>query len=237
MSLCDLGLLTVISGAFGVFDRAAVVAVGGYSPEIVGEDFELVVKLHRLCGDTGRCGRIVFVPDAVCWTEAPERLKVVAGQRRRWQRGGVQTILKHRDMFWRRRHAWIAWGALSQFAVLDILGPLAELAGLLLIPVLCAFGILSWNYAAAFFTISLAFGFLLSAGGLVLEEAIMRRYSRSRDLAWLAAGALLENFGYRQLNTLWRVQGLCDVLRGRNGWGAATARMGARADPPRSLRT
>lgn len=191
LSLSQMGILTIVSGAFGVFDRRATIAVGGYSPEIVGEDFELVIKLHRHRALSGRDGRIVFVPEAVCWTEAPEIVRVVAGQRRRWQRGGVQTVFKHRDMFWSRAHARVAWGALSQFVVLDIAAPVAELTGLALIPAMCALGVLSWDYALAFVTVTFAFGLMLSAGGLALEEAVMRRYPRSGDLARLAMGASL----------------------------------------------
>jgi hypothetical protein len=59
---------------------------------------------------------------------------------------------------------------------------------------------------------------------VVLEEFTMRRYPSVFDLLRLLAAAVLENFGYRQLLALWRVQGVWDALRGKRGWGAMERR-------------
>jgi len=91
-----MNALLIISGAFGLFKRSLVVAAGGYATATVGEDVELVVRFHRTLRDRRRRYRIVFVPDPVCWTEAPEDLKTLATQRRRWQRGLVETLVTHR---------------------------------------------------------------------------------------------------------------------------------------------
>jgi len=71
--------LLVISGAFGVFHKETVIEAGGYRRHTVGEDMELVVRLHRLLSEEGRPYRIVFAPQPVCWTEAPENLATSAG--------------------------------------------------------------------------------------------------------------------------------------------------------------
>jgi len=87
----------IISGAFGLFRRSTVVGVGGYatsrtSGETVGEDMELVVRLHRRLREAGTPYRIAFVPDPVAWTECPETLAVLGRQRDRWQRGLLESL-------------------------------------------------------------------------------------------------------------------------------------------------
>jgi cellulose synthase/poly-beta-1,6-N-acetylglucosamine synthase-like glycosyltransferase len=64
----------IISGAFGMFQRSVVAEVGGYATDTVGEDMELIVRIHRHCREQGRPYRIAFVPDPVAWTECPESL-------------------------------------------------------------------------------------------------------------------------------------------------------------------
>lgn len=96
--------LLIISGAFGLFQRTAVEETGGYWTDTVGEDAELVVRIHRHFRDRAIPYRVVFVPDPVCWTEAPEDLRTLSRQRRRWQRGLGQTIWRHRRVVGRPRY-------------------------------------------------------------------------------------------------------------------------------------
>ena len=85
----NLGSLLVLSGAFSLFKKATVLEVNGYDRSTVSEDMELVMRLHRTLGDQGRACYIEFIPDPVCWTEAPERFKMLWRQRDRWQRGSA----------------------------------------------------------------------------------------------------------------------------------------------------
>ncbi len=99
-----LNMLIIISGAFGVFRREVLVDVGGYNTQTVGEDAELVLRMHRRARDSNRPYRITFFPDPICWTEVPTSLRVLARQRDRWQRGLGQMLWLHRDMFFRPRY-------------------------------------------------------------------------------------------------------------------------------------
>ncbi len=226
LSLSRLGVLTIISGAFGLFRRQVAISVGGYSTDTVGEDLELVIKIHRAMRDQGRDYRIEFVPEPVCWTEAPESLKVLGNQRRRWHRGALEVFVKHRDMLFKPRYGRIAVLGVGQMLLVDVLGPSVEVLGYLMIPLFYAQGWLSLDYVLAFVAVTFAFGVFLSVGSLVLEELELRRYPRPRDLAVLTFMAIAENFGYRQLNNIWRLQGLWQFLRGVKGWGPMTARLG-----------
>lgn len=48
IALSKFNLVLIISGAFSVFSKQWVIEAGGYSKHNIGEDMELVVKLHRL---------------------------------------------------------------------------------------------------------------------------------------------------------------------------------------------
>jgi cellulose synthase/poly-beta-1,6-N-acetylglucosamine synthase-like glycosyltransferase len=219
LGLSEMQSLLIISGAFGLFRRDAMVEVGGFSQKTVGEDMELVVKLHRHMRDRKRPYRICYVPDPVSWTEAPESLKILGNQRSRWQRGSLETFFKHRDMFLRPRYGRVGWIGFGQVFVVDVLGPLVEVAGYVLIPIMWLLGLIAFDYVLAFAAVVFAFGVFVSVAALVLEEIQLRRLPRARDLALLTLVAVIENFGYRQLNNFWRIRGWWQFLRKSEGWG------------------
>jgi cellulose synthase/poly-beta-1,6-N-acetylglucosamine synthase-like glycosyltransferase len=229
-----LDSLMIISGAFGLFRRQAVIAVGGYSVGTVGEDMELVVKLHRWFRDARIPYRVAFIPEPVCWTEAPETLAVLARQRARWHRGSLETFWKHRDMLFNPRYGRIGWIAFGHILLVDVLGPIVEALGYLIVPALWAAGLLSFDHLLAFLAVSFAFGMAISVGSLVLEEAELRRFPRARDLLILTAAAIAENLGYRQLNNVWRLWGTWQFLRGSHSWGTMT-RKGFSGQPAGAL--
>ena len=223
------GALSVISGAFGIFRREAVLEVGGYSTATVGEDMELVLRLHRVLRERGRRYAIRFVPEPVCWTQVPEKLVALARQRMRWHRGALESLAAHRRMLMRPGYGAPGLLGLAAVFLLDVLGPMVEAIGYLLMPFLWAAGLLDTGFLFAWLAMTFAFGVVISIGALVLEEMELRRFPRAAHLALLAATAVLENFGYRQLNNLWRIAGHLAYLRGMRGWGRQTRRAFVRA--------
>jgi cellulose synthase/poly-beta-1,6-N-acetylglucosamine synthase-like glycosyltransferase len=219
-----LNSLLIISGAFGLFRRDAVLAAGGYRTSTVGEDMELVVRLHRLWRDARKKYEIVFVPEPVCWTEVPESLAVLKRQRNRWQRGTVDSIGLHKRMLMNPRYGMLGLFAMPYFFLFEMLGPAIELLGYVCTIGGWAFGLIATETAILFFTVSILFGVLLSMSAIVLEELTQRRYPAARDIARLFLAAVIENFGFRQLLTIWRTRGLIDGLRGKQGWGAMERR-------------
>ncbi len=211
--------LLIISGAFGIFRRDVVVEAGGFRHDTIGEDMELVVRLHRNHRRRGERYRIVYNPDPVCWTEAPEERRVLAGQRNRWQRGTLQVLSYHADMIGNPRYGRIGLFALPYYLVFEAVGPLIEAAGYAVTLVALPFGLVDWRFAELMFLTAVVYGTLISLTAVALEEITFRRYTRLRDLLLLMGVAVLENFGYRQLTTWWRLKGIGDFLRGRGGWG------------------
>lgn len=216
--------MLIISGAFGLFRRDAVLEAGGYKHDTVGEDMELVTRLHRLWRGAKRKYRIVFVPEPVCWTEVPETLKILQRQRNRWQRGTVDTIGLHKRMLFNPRYGSLGVFAMPYFLFFEMLGPAIELLGYVLTVGGLLLGWIDAEVALLFFVVSILYGILLSMSAIVLEELTQRRYPAPADVARLFLGAITENLGFRQLLTVWRTRGLIDGLRGRQGWGAMERR-------------
>ena len=220
-----MNTLMLISGAFGLFRRSTLVEMGGYRHDTVGEDLELVVRMHRHMRDQKRDYRIDFVPDIVCWTEAPAELDGLDNQRARWQQGALETLQRHRGMILNPRYGRIGLLAMPQIVLEDVLGPPAELLGYLVLPAAALLGLLDPMMAVAFFFVSVVFGCVLSLGTLALEEQQLRRTPSAKDLLRLGAAAVLENFGYRQINILYRLAGFGRYFRNDTSW-AAVPRVG-----------
>jgi cellulose synthase/poly-beta-1,6-N-acetylglucosamine synthase-like glycosyltransferase len=209
----------VISGAFGMFRRAAVVGVGGFATNTVGEDMELVVRLHRRFRERKEPYDIGFVPDPVAWTEAPETLRVLGRQRDRWQRGLIETLSRNLGMFMNPRYGRIGLFAYPYFFLLEMVGPVIEASGYVSFAATLASGRASLPYALAFLALTGALGVALSLSAVGLEEVTFRRYPRTKDLLHLFWLAVAENFGYRQLTAFWRLRGVVSKLRGVTTWG------------------
>lgn len=212
--------LLVISGAFGVFRRDIILHIGGYRLDTVGEDMELVVRLHRYCHEHKRRYCIEFLSDSVCWTEAPESSRVLRRQRTRWQRGCCESILMHRRMIGNWRYGTVGLFGMPYFVACEIFGPFIELSGYMVTVVGLALGLISPATALLFFAVSILFGLLLSVGSVLLEESTICKYPNVGDLLKLLAAASLENLGFRQITLLWRLQAILQVLRKKQRvWG------------------
>jgi len=217
--------LLIISGAFGMFKRSALLEAGGYDRNTVGEDMELVTRLHRTKRERKEAYRIAFVPDPVCWTEAPESLKILARQRNRWHRGLLDTLLIHKRMLLNPRYGVIGTAAMPYFTFVELLGPAIEFFGYISLGVLFAAGILDVKLAVLFFIVALFYGVMFSVGAVLLEEISFQRYPRPRDLAMLLSFGVIENFGYRQMTIWWRVKAFWDYfVRGVRTWGTMQRR-------------
>ncbi|MEO8580101.1 MAG: glycosyltransferase family 2 protein [Gemmatimonadales bacterium] len=215
-----LGGNIIISGAFGLFQREAVLTAGGYLHDTVGEDMELVVRLKRLSYERGGPGKIAFVPDPVAWTEVPESAKVLGNQRDRWHRGLADVLWRHRRMLFNPRYGVTGLFVFPYYAFVELLAPVIEAAGIISLAVGLMFGVVDWYFAGLFYLTAYGLGTALTAFTLILEDVSFHRYETFRDRALLFWWALIENVGYRQLTVYWRLRGLWKFLRGRKDWGS-----------------
>lgn len=211
-------LLLIVSGAFGAFSKQWVIRAGGYA-HTVGEDMELVVRLHRLIKETKANKKIVYVPDPVCWTEAPESMTDLRKQRRRWHRGLFESLWLHRRMWFNPRYGSIGLVSMPYFLLIEFLGPVIELFGYILIIVSLILGDVYIEFAILLFLISVLYGSLFSMAAVLLEEWTVRKFSNVSDVVRLFFYSFTETLWYRPLTVLWRCEGIVDVLLKRKGWG------------------
>ena len=217
--------LLIVSGAFGIFRRDVLRELGGYRRETVGEDGELVVRIHRHFRERGEKYKVCFVPEPVCWTEAPETLKVLRRQRVRWARGLFEILTMHGRMIGRPSYGTVGMAAMPATLMFELLGPVIELTGLVAVVAGWRMGMLSVRYLAIFALVSVVFGLFLSVTALALEEASLRRYPRVSQVFILVVYSLVEQLGYRQLTALWRVWALLEAIAGRRArWGVMKRR-------------
>ncbi|QTC40181.1 glycosyltransferase family 2 protein [Bacillus sp. V3] len=211
-------LLLIVSGAFGVFSKRWVVEAGGYS-HTVGEDMELVVRLHRYVKEQKADKKIVYVPDPVSWTEAPESLKYLRRQRRRWHRGLFESLWIHRRLIFNPKYGSIGMVSIPYFLIIEFLGPVVELMGYLVMLLSIFFGGVYLEFAILLFLLSVLYGSILSMASVLLEEWTIRKYPKASDIIRLFFYSLTETLWYRPLTVLWRCEGILDVLRRKTGWG------------------
>jgi len=214
-----LGGNIIISGAFGLFQRDAVLDAGGYLHDTVGEDMELVLRLKRLSYENGGAGKIAFVPDPVAWTEVPESARSLGRQRDRWHRGLADVLWRHRAMLLNPRYGITGLFVYPYYAFVELLAPVIEAVGIGSLALGLIFGVVDWKFAGLFYLTAYGLGTALTAFTLILEDLSFHRYDSFRDRVLLFWWALIENLGYRQLTVYWRLRGLWKFIRGRKDWG------------------
>ncbi len=215
--------LPLISGAFGLFNKEAVIEVGGYSTETLGEDMELVLRMHKHYRLRDIPYRVDFVADPIAWTEAPESFAVLRKQRVRWQRGLFDSLWLDRKLFFHPKSGLIGWLSLPFLLFLEGMSPIVEFAGYLFFIIGTIFGWFSLMGVISFLLLSLGTGILLTTISLVIEEKCFQTYPRTMDLVKLFLIGIIENIGYRQLMTLWRLEGTYKwIMRTEAKWGAMT---------------
>jgi cellulose synthase/poly-beta-1,6-N-acetylglucosamine synthase-like glycosyltransferase len=193
-------------------------AIGGYRTQAIGEDLDLVARLHRYLREKRAEYKIEFVPDPVCWTEVPYDMQSLGRQRARWQKGLLDVLWSCRDMLFRARFGRIGFFALPYLWLFEAFAPVIELGGMLTIALAACMGVLSRELFLDFLIFGYAFATMISIGSVLQEELTYKRYNDWRDVARLISYCFLEHFPYRQLHMVWRLQGLWQYLRGDVEW-------------------
>ncbi|HEX9759671.1 MAG TPA: glycosyltransferase family 2 protein [Candidatus Acidoferrales bacterium] len=212
-------MLMIISGAFGVFRRDLVRQAGGYRHDAIGEDFDMVARLHRLLLDRKEDYHISFVPDPVCWTQVPGDVKSLGSQRSRWQKGLMDVLWRNRGMLFNPRYGRVGLIALPYLWIFEMLAPVIEIVGYSSIILAALLGVLNGDFFLQFLIFGYAFATMISIGSVLQEEISYRRYNDWRDVVRLILYCFLEHFPYRQLQMIWRLKGMWQFLRGDTSWG------------------
>lgn len=219
LGLSMLKSMLIISGAFGLFRKDITLKCGGYRAETIGEDMDLVVRMRKYLHENKTPFRIAYIPDPICWTEAPETLKSLSNQRIRWHRGLIESIMHSKKMLFNPRYGITGLFSMPFYFIFEMIGPLIEVSGYVAFTILIFMGKINHPFAFLFFMLAIVFGILLSTLSVLLGEYSSRRYPRISYVFIITLFSFLENLAYRQFISIIRAKAFLDIIRRKQEWG------------------
>lgn len=214
--------LILISGAFGIFKRATALQAGGYNTKTVGEDMELVVRMRRLLFERGVKHRVAYIPDPLCWTEAPSTAKILGRQRNRWARGTAETLYNHRRMIFNPAYGIVGMVSFPYWLFFEWFAPFVEGLGLIVFTLLAVFGLVHWEIFVLLVALVYSFALLISTLALMAEEISFFKYTRKRDIFKMTMMAIIEPLWFHPRVVWWALKGNFDLMKGTKSWGEMT---------------
>ncbi len=213
-----LGGNIIISGAFGLFRRDALLEVHGYEHGSVGEDMELIVRLRRTGYERGTPVRVEFSPEPVAFTEAPESVRTLARQRNRWFRGLLDVLIRHRAMILRPRYGSAGLLSMPYFVVVEAVAPVIESLGLVILLVAAVTGGFppaGLTIVGAGYLVAICTSYLV----LLVDDVAFGTFGHARDRLLMSCHVIVEQLALRPMTLVWRLWGLRLFLQGRTEWG------------------
>lgn len=211
--------LLLISGAFGAFDKEIVIKVGGYDHKTVGEDMELVVRMRRYMEEAKLPYHVAYIPDPLCWTEAPASFKILGRQRNRWTRGTIETLRIHRKLFFNPQYGVLGLVSYPYWFFFEFLAPLIEAIGFVGFCIFAILGLMDWKFFFALLVFIYAFAAVFSVFAILMEVMTYNQYKKRREIASLMLTALVEPLFFHPFTVWSAVKGNIDLLRKKNAWG------------------
>ncbi|MFS4468319.1 glycosyltransferase family 2 protein [Maribacter sp. 2210JD10-5] len=222
--------LLIISGAFGFFDREIALEVGGYDTNTVGEDMEIVFKMRRYMNNLKEPYTVEYIPDPLCWTEVPEDLNILVNQRDRWARGNLETLYKHRDMFFNPKYGLLGMLSYPYWFFYEWLAPLLEFFGAFTIIFFIWAGVLNWTF---FWSITVAvyvFSVMFSFYAILWDVYSYNEYNKTKDILILMFCAFIEPILFHPIVVYAAVRGNYKKLFNiKSGWGSQVRKGFAKA--------
>lgn len=213
LGLERIGAMPLISGAFGSFNKSVAIEIGGYNPDSLGEDMDLTFRIHEHMRNQKRPYKIEFLIDTVCWTQPPGSIKDLRSQRRRWASGLVTTLWSHKNMLMRPRYGLFGMFVFPFYVMFEFFGPVIEMAGYVIVTVAILFGAVDLWYLLLYVLVLMSFGSILSLLALALEEHSEVRYNTVKDTLILCLYALIDSFGYHQMVTFFKIEGMINFKK------------------------
>ena len=210
----------IVSGAFGLFKKSAVVAAGGYSLDSLGEDMELIIKLHVFCRHNNLKYRIRFEPNAVCWSQAPSTLQDIMKQRRRWNLGLFQSMLVHRQIFFNMKFGGVSFITYMYYLLYELLSPFIEVFGVSSIIIASAFGVLDARFMLLFFCLYSLYGAVLSITAFCQRIYTQHLQIKRGDILRAMLMCLLEIGIFRYILSFARLASYIGYKKDKLKWGS-----------------
>lgn len=231
MAWSRLNGLLVISGAFGLFNKKIAIDVGGYDTNTVGEDMEIIVRMRRYMEENNEKYRVAYIPDPLCWTEAPDNYKTFISQRNRWTRGTIETLRKHRKIGFNKKYRSLGMLSYPYWLFFERLAPVIEVVGMIYFAILMALNEVRWDYAIAFIILAYLFTVLFSVVAIFSEELTYHQYKKKGSGFKLLEISALEPFVLHPFILYAAIRGNIDYyFNKKKRWGEMTRKGMAKAE-------
>lgn len=214
IGLCRLQSMLCISGALLLIKKSVFEAVGGSWPNAITDDIEFTIRLNKHIHDRhrDRTQHLEFTPDAVCYTEVPEKFRQYASQRNRWQRGTLQALLRNWKMILNPRYGLSGLFGMPFFLVFEAFSALVELMAYILIPVTLLLGMAGvWEIVLMLYAAYIT-GVFMTLSAILISETSRLRAASWGDFWKMIAAVFLDNLGFHQWHLVSRVLGTFQFL-------------------------
>ena len=221
IGLSTINSILIIPGTLGIFKKDLLLEIGGYDVDTIGEDMEVILRLHKHMKKLKRKYHISILPEVECWTQVPSQLSHLKHQRIRWQRGLLDCIIKNFTMLFNPKHGVLGLFGMPYYFIFELLTPLFEMAGVFVVLISIYLNIFYLQFFLTFFTLDIVMGIFISLCALFIDNIRTQTATiRLIHLPKLIFYCVLENFGYRQLISWWRFLAFFGYKYKGNNWGA-----------------
>ena len=222
MGWSSINGLILISGAFGLFDKEIAIKAGGYNHNTVGEDMELVVRMRKYMADQKIKYLVKFIPEPLCWTEAPSSNKILSRQRNRWTRGSFETLWLHKKLLLNPKYGVLGIISIPYWFFFEWMAPIIEFGGFILLIVFAILGYVNWPFFFVLLILVYVFSVLFSILSIVFEELSFPQYRKPTDIFKLILTAMAEPILAHPRMVWWAIMGNIDLIKGKKNWGEMT---------------
>ncbi|MFZ0490594.1 MAG: glycosyltransferase family 2 protein, partial [Salegentibacter sp.] len=219
----EINGLMLVSGAFGMYPRKRMIEVGGFDANTVGEDLELCIRLRRHMEQLKKPYKVVYLPETLCWTEAPPDYSIFIKQRDRWARGLWETLRKHNKLFLNPRYRNMGLFFYPYWLLFEFGAPIIEFLGLICIIIFSILGLINWHLAILLFGFVYLLGCIFSTAAIFMYIRRFDHYTQPKQLVELLLAAYLEPFLFHPVLVYGQMKGYYKKLFGiKSGWGVMT---------------
>lgn len=219
----EINGLMLVSGAFGMYPRTRLIQVGGFNHKTVGEDLELCIRLRVLMEKLKKPYKVVYVPETLCWTEAPPNYNIFIKQRDRWARGLWETLKLHKYLFFNPKYRSMGMFFFPYWCFFEFGAPIVEFLGLICIIFFGWLGFINWTSAILLFTAVYLLGCIFSTISVFFYVKNFKYYATGKEVTELLLAAYLEPFVFHPVLVFGQIKGYYKKIFGiKSGWGTMT---------------
>lgn len=209
----------IISGALGLFKKDVVVSVGGYTLDTLGEDMDLVLKLHSYCLSSKIPYEIRYVPNAICWSQVPDTIRDFRKQRRRWHLGLFQCLSKYKYMFLNRHYGVIGSLSYLYFMLYELFSPFIQVFGWISLIMATYLGVLNIPFTISFYFLYSIYGSVLTTTAFYQRIYTQNLRIKKSDFLKVCFVCTMENVFFRLVVDFIRCTAFFGYNKHKLKWG------------------